>query len=169
MNAKRIRSICILALVCSLLGITATPALADQPVKYDYTTTWNNVLTGVCDFDIDVESYMEITEIDFFNNSGAISRIYWHTNEQDTFIANGKTLVGIPFTMNAEILFDSSGQTIHVNSSGVFEKIPLPDGSLFVSAGRVDFMDYPGVYFILSPDRGNPGNTAGFCAALAPE
>jgi len=56
----------------------------------------------------------------------------------------------------------------HTFASGLVEKVPLPDGSLFVSVGRVDFVAHPGVEFILSPDKGNPGNVAGFCAALAP-
>jgi len=51
---------------------------------------------------------------------------------------------------------------------GAAEKIWLPDGSLFVSAGWIDFVDHPDATFVLSPDRGNPGNVAGFCAALAP-
>jgi hypothetical protein len=55
-----------------------------------------------------------------------------------------------------------------VVATGLAERIPLPDGSLFVSAGWVDFADHPGVDFLLSPDRGNPGNVAGFCAALSP-
>jgi hypothetical protein len=96
-----------------------------------------------------------------------LTRIHQHFTEQDTFTAHGKTLVGIPYTANLEILFDSSGNVTHILASGVFEKIPLPDGSLFISAGRIDFAAYQGATFILSPDKGNPGNVAGFCAALS--
>jgi hypothetical protein len=67
-----------------------------------------------------------------------------------------------------DIPLDSDGNPTAVVATGVAEKIPLPDGTLFVSAGYVDFLDHPGVSFILSPDRGNPGNVAAFCAALAP-
>ena len=31
-----------------------------------------------------------------------------------------------------------------------------------------EFADHPGATFLLSPDRGNQGNVAGFCAALSP-
>ena len=55
-----------------------------------------------------------------------------------------------------------------VFASGLVETIPLPDGSRFVSAGRTDFTQHPGVQFLLSPDMGNPGNLAGFRAALSP-
>jgi hypothetical protein len=50
---------------------------------------------------------------------------------------------------------------------GLVEKVWLPDGSLFISAGRIDWMTHPGM-FVLSADKGYPGNIAGFCAALAP-
>ena len=63
--------------------------------------------------------------------------------------------MGTPFTFNVEVLFDSDGNVTHNFASGLFETIPLPDGSLFVSAGRADFTQHPGVTFLLSPDMGN--------------
>ena len=81
---------------------------------------------------------------------------------------NGRTLGGTRYAFDTEVLFDSSGNVTQIFGSGLVETIPLPDGSLFVSAGRADFADHPGVSFLLSPDEGNPGNVAGFCAALAP-
>jgi hypothetical protein len=55
----------------------------------------------------------------------------------------------------------------HVFASGVVEKILLPDGTFFISAGRLDFLGHPGATFVLSPDVGNSGNVDAFCAALA--
>jgi len=63
---------------------------------------------------------------------------------------------------------DSSGNITHIYADGVGEKIPLPDGTLFISAGRLDFADHPGVNFTLSPDHGHTGNLAAFIAALSP-
>jgi hypothetical protein len=40
--------------------------------------------------------------------------------------------------------------------------------SMFVSAGRLGWVLRPLPVFLLSPDKGNPGNVAGFCVALAP-
>jgi hypothetical protein len=122
----------------------------------------------VCSFPINIDSTASGTEIDYFDAGGALTRVFIHRVEQDTFTANGKTLVGIPFAFNIEILFDSNGNVTSSFGNGLYEKIPLPDGSLFVSAGRADFAAHPGVGFLLSPDKGNPGNIAGFCAALAP-
>ena len=106
--------------------------------------------------------------IDYVDNSGALTRIFTHQVEQDTFTANGQTLVGDPFTAEFQLLFDSGGSVIHAYGTGLFETIRLPDGSRFISAARADFTQHPGVGFLLSPDRGNPGNLAGFCAALSP-
>jgi hypothetical protein len=51
----------------------------------------------------------------------------------------------MPFTFNAQWLFDREGNLTHAYTVGVTEKIWLPDGSLFISAGRVDLSptDFP--------------------------
>ena len=150
-------------------AVFASAAAAAQPTKTSFSgATSNSVLTGVCPFDVNVVSTASGTEIDFVDQGGNSTHSLIHQVEQDTFTANGKTLTGIPFTFNLDLLFDSSGNVTHAFAEGVVEKIPLPDGTLFVSAGRLDFVDHPGVFFVLSPDAGNPGNVAGFCAALAP-
>ena len=164
---KRLRII-IFALVVAA-AVFASAAAADRPTRTEFAgVTFSSVLTDVCTFSVNVDSTVSGTEIDYVDTSDAVTRVFFHQVEQDTFAANGKTLVGIPFTFNIEILFDSSGNVTHVFADGVVEKIPLPDGSLFVSAGRADFAAHPGVNFLISPDKGNPGNVAGFCAALAP-
>lgn len=165
---KFTRFILALLLALSALGISTSTALADKPVKFEWTLNFPGVIEGVCSFSVDVYPNARITETDFFDQSGALTRIDWHTVEQDTFTANGKSLVGIPFHFHAQMLFDSAGNLMHLYADGVTEKIWLPDGSLFISAGRVDFAVHGFPAFILSPDNGNPGNIAGFCAALAP-
>jgi len=157
-----------LVLALSTLGIATSTALAQKPVKSEYQMSTTGVLTGVCTFDITNDSTNDVTEIDYFDQSGSLTRMEWHIVEQDTFTANGKSLVGIPFTFNVKVLFDSQGFMTHVYADGVTEKIWLPDGRLFISAGRVDFAAHGFPQYILSPDYGNPGNIAGFCAALAP-
>ncbi len=150
-------------------AIFASSAAADKPWRAEFTgLTSSSVLTGVCSFPVTVDSTVSGFEIVHLDKSGAVTRVFIHQVEQDTFTANGKTLMGIPFTFNVQLLVDSSGNVTNVFASGLVEKIPLPDGSLFVSAGRVDFAEHPGVSFLLSPDKGNPGNVAGFCAALSP-
>ena len=148
--------------------IFALSALADRPTRIPFAATFSNVLTDVCAFPVNVDSTASGTEIDYVDQSGALTRIFIHSVEQDTFTANGQTLVGDPFTAEFQLLFDSGGSVIHAYGTGLFETIRLPDGSRFISAARADFTQHPGVGFLLSPDMGNPGNLAGFCAALSP-
>jgi hypothetical protein len=163
-----VRCLVLVSIVAVTAAIFASPVAADKPTKSEYQWNPSSVLTDVCSFPVSVDSKISVTEIAYYNASGALTRIYDHMVEQDTFTANGKTLVGIPFPFNIEILFDNSGNLTHYYADGVVEKIPLPDGSLFVSAGRIDWVNHTEATFLLSPDKGNPGNVAGFCAALAP-
>jgi hypothetical protein len=149
--------------------IFALSAVADRPTRTEFTgETFSSVLTDVCAFPVNVDSTISGFEIDYRDQSGALTSIFVHQVEQDTFTANGRTLVGDPFTSEFHVIFDSGGSVIHSYATGLFETIPLPDGNLFISAGRADFTQHPGVGFLLSPDMGNPGNIVGFCAALSP-
>jgi hypothetical protein len=163
-----LRRLSVVLLVAVGAVMFALSAVADRPTRIPFEgVTFSSVLTDVCAFPVNVDSTISGTEIDYVDQNGALTRIFIHQVEQDTSTANGKTLVGTPFTFNTEVPFDSSGNVTHIFASGLVETIPLPDGSLFVSAGRLDFTQHPGVTFLLSPDVGNPGNLEGFCAALS--
>jgi hypothetical protein len=164
-----LRRLTVVFLVAVSAVIFALSAVADRPTRTPFEgVTFSSVLTDVCAFPINVDSTISGFEIDYVDHTGALTRISIHQVEQDTFTANGQTLVGTPYTVNTEVLFDSNGNVTHVFGSGQFETIPLPDGSLFISAGRADFTQHPGVAFLLSPDMGNSGNLEAFCAALSP-
>jgi hypothetical protein len=158
-------------LCCSALaaaGVLASSAFAAAPTKeYFSVTDIPATLTGVCDFDVAVSFDVTGFEIDYTDESGALTRAYLHETEQDTFAANGKSITGEPYTFNLDVLFDSTGEITHVYASGVVSRIVLPSGTLFLSAGRSDFAQHPGVDFLLSPDVGNPGDVEAFCAALS--
>ena len=155
------------AVLCAAVFVSTAAAAA--PVKTEFSNiTFSSVMTGVCQFDVDVDSVVSGFEIDYFDQAGNIVKAQIHQVEQDTFSANGKTLTGIPFTFNLDIRVDSAGDTTSAVATGVVEKVLLPDGSFFVSAGWVNFVGHPGATFLLTPDRGAQGNVAGFCAALAP-
>jgi hypothetical protein len=163
------RCLVIVSIVAVGAAIFASPTAATEPVKYPFTFPFSIDLYDICSFPITLDSTITATEIDYFDQSGNMIRWDWHAEQQDTFTANGKTLVGLPYHYHLKTLLDSNGNTTHQFGSGLFEKVPLPDGSLFIGAGRADFAAHPGAVIILSPDKGNPGNIAGFCAALAPE
>jgi hypothetical protein len=150
-------------------GIFAGSAAAVPPVKFDFSfSDVPGQLTGVCDFDVDITSSGSGTEIDFFDSSGTPTRILVHIVEQDVLSANGKSLDGEPFTFNLDVVFDSEGNVTHVYADGLFERVVLPGGDLFLTAGRADFVAHPGTGFLIQPDFGAQGNIAGFCAALSP-
>ena len=160
-----------LAILCSAVaavGVLASSAFAAPPTKFSFSVTGiPATLTGVCSFDVAVSSDVSGFEIDYFDGNGALTRFLDHTTEQDTFSANGKSITGEPFTFNVEGLVDATGAITHLYASGVTERLVLPGGTLFLSAGRADFAQHPGATFLLSPDVGNPGDVAAFCAALS--
>jgi hypothetical protein len=155
-------------LTAGLVLAAPSSATADTPIKLPLDFTADDVFTDVLPFPVEIYSVVSGTQILYFDQNSALTRISIHVTEQDTFTANGKTLVGLPYTTNTELIFDSDGNLIHQYSAGNIEKIPLPDGTLFISAGRLDFEDHPDANFLLSPDEGNPGNVAALIAALSP-
>ena len=157
-----------LAVLVLVVGaaVFASAAAADRPATFHYTTTGSAVLTDICAFPVTVDFTADVTETDFVDTNGNVTRVVLHLVEQDTFTANGNTLVGLPYTANLEILFDSSGNVTHIYGEGVAERIQLPNGSLFLTAGRSDFIGHP-EGFVLVPDVGTPGDVTGFCAALS--
>jgi hypothetical protein len=141
---------------------------AGQPVTSYPTQHVFAVLTDVCPFPVTVEGDSPGTERDYFDQSGALTRIEVHATEQDTFTANGKSLTGETYTFNIRILFDSTGAITQFVFAGVVERVVLPDGSLFLAAGLVDFAAHGFPEALIAPDRGTSGNVEGFCAALSP-
>jgi hypothetical protein len=153
-------------LTAGLVLAAPCSATADTPIKSPFSFDFTNVLTDGLPFPVTIHSVGSGTEIDYFDQNGALTRIYQHQTEQDTFTANGKTLVGIPYTTDVEQIFDGDGNLIHFYVSGGVEKIRLPDGTLFITAGRTDFVE--DANFLLSPEKGNQGKLDDLIAALSP-
>src|SRR4029077_7051929 len=79
--------------------IFALSAVADTPTRTPFEgVTFSSVLTAVCAFPVNVTSTISGFPIVYVDASAALTRIFPHQVEQDTFTANGKTLVGDPFT-----------------------------------------------------------------------
>jgi len=165
-KTKFTRIVFALLLALSAIGFSTSAALADRPVKYELSIPVSDTLKNFCSFPVNIDSIYKITGTDFLDNNGVIIRSHWHMVAQDTFTANGKTLVGIPFSYNIELLWDGNNITSFI-VNGVVEKVQLPGGGIFNPAGHTDLSATPYATF-LTPDKGNPGNIDGFCAALAP-
>jgi hypothetical protein len=147
----------------------AQTAAAVEPIREDASFSDTVVLADVCSFPVTVEFTVTGTQTTFFDENGNITRIKFHNVEQDVFSANGKALVGLPYTFNVQVLFDpDSGEVTHVFASGLVSRVPLPGGDFFLTAGRLDFAAHPGASFLIQPDVGVQGNLEGFCAALSP-
>jgi hypothetical protein len=166
-----LRWLTILVAVAVSTALLALPAAAGPPVHYPIEIIDNpgTLPAGsVCSFEINFLASATGMGTNFFDNSGTLVRSQWHAVEQDTFTANGNTLVSLPYTYNGRVLFDSNGNVTDYYSSGAILRIRLPDGSLFNSSGRTDWLAHPGATMILAPDQGHSGNLDDFCAALAP-
>ena len=155
-------------LVVLVAAVFAPMAAADGPVVVHKTSSLTSVLTGACSFPITVDSTMTETDKFFSDDAGTLTRALAHVDEQDSFSANGKSLTGDPYTVNLKAFFDSSGMISEEYADGIIERVTLPDGSVFQSAGRVDFAAQGFPAFAVTSDFGSAQNLDGFCAALAP-
>jgi hypothetical protein len=105
------------------------------------------------------------TTTTFYDDDGLVSQRIFHATEQDTFSANGKTLAGDTYHFMFLAQFEN-GVRVDRNANGVLERVNLPDGSVFIIAGRVDISAGGG--FIFTVDSGNSGNNLNeFCGALS--
>jgi hypothetical protein len=165
---RRFRLLVLLSLLAlSMTGVLAHPAAAVQPTRVPIDETNTIVVEDICSFPVTITATLVGTETTFYDQSGDVTRIQIHVVEQDVFSANGESLTGLPFTFNIQVLFED-GEVTHVYASGLVERVPLPDGTVFLSAGRLDFAAHPGSDFRIVPDVGRSGDVAAFCAALAP-
>jgi hypothetical protein len=164
---RRFRLLVLLSLLAlSATGVLAQPAAAIEPTRVliDQTDTFE--VTDICSFPVTITATVVGTETTFYDQSGEVTRIQIHIVEQDVFSTDGESLTGLPFTFNIQVLFED-GEVTHVYASGLVERVPLPDGTVFLSAGRLDFEAHPGAEFRIVPDVGRSGDVAAFCAALA--
>jgi hypothetical protein len=152
-NRPRVSRLMAAVSVAAAALVVAPAAAASQPITSYSIHHVAAVLTDVCAFPVTVEGDSPYTERDFFDESGALIRIEIHATEQDTFNANGKSLTGEPYTFDIRILFDSSGAITHAFFAGVVEKVVLPDGSLFLAAGLVDFAAHGFPEALIAPDE----------------
>jgi len=164
-NSTTISAILSSAFTLSCLACSATPASAVHPVRNHYSLGGESFpVENLCGFEV-TQTYLvlEIDETIHFDRDGKISKIYYHVVEQDAFAANGKTLIGEPYSASI-VAYYNGGQVTNVVAQGVFERVLLPDGSLFIAAGRVD----PFTGNVLDSDQGAFVNLDAFCTALAP-
>lgn len=164
---KRPTMLLVVLATAGVMAAFAPVAAADPPVIMTKTSSLTTVLTGACSFPITVDATM--TETDrFFFAGGVLTAANANVTEQDSFSANGKSLTGLPYSFSLHAVFDSDGNITQLYADGVVERVPLPDGSVFQTAGQVNFGAQGFPDFSVTPNAGSARNLAGFCAALAP-
>jgi hypothetical protein len=153
-----------------VVALAASPVSASPPTTTPFSfsiTTTVPAGDSLCPFDVQITATGDGVERVFTDRHGQVTRIASNFIEQDTFSANGHQLVGDPFRNVQQALFDEDGNVVHVYEVGVIERVPLPNGVLFLSAGRLDFVEHD-FNFVFTPDQGHSGDLEAFCAALAP-
>jgi hypothetical protein len=165
---KRLTTVLVVLAAGLVVGVFAPLAAADAPVIVHKMHSETDLLTGACSFPITVDATITETDRFFSDQNGVLTRANANFTEQDIFSANGKSLTGVPYTGNIQAYFDSSGNITQEYVDGVVERVPLPDGSVFQSAGRVILAAHDFPTFTVTPDTGTARNLAGFCAALSP-
>ena len=127
---KRTTTLVVGLVAAIALAVLAPTAAADQPVIVHKTSSVTSLLTGACPFSITVDSTMTETDKFFSDQNGVLTMASAHVDEQDSFSANGRSLVGVPYPFNLQAFFDANGNITEEYADGVIERVPLPDGAI---------------------------------------
>jgi hypothetical protein len=157
-----------LVILVGTLVFAAGAGAAAPIVTSGAFTVPEHSLSGLCPFEVTSGATVNYTERDYFDENGVLTRVAYQIREQDSFAANGKSLRSEWLAFNFEFVFDSSGNIAAAFIDGIVERVPLPDGRLFISAGRIDYAADGFPEFVIAPDHGGIHNLDGFCSALAP-
>lgn len=162
------RRLIMAVVAAALMAVTMAPAATAAPPEhfsYDFGDTYS--VSSLCTFDVTFSYQQHWDGINRYDADANPLGAEATAKGQDTFTANGKTLVSEPYTFHVAVMSDENGFTKYT-TAGVIEKIRLPDGSLFLGAGWFTWLDKPDDFFGLNPDRGRSGDVEALCAALAP-
>jgi hypothetical protein len=161
-----------LAAVCAasvaVTLVVLPSAVAAPPTAEHFQRSWSFTLDAgfLCDFPIVWDGTQEWTTRTFYEPDGAtVAMTISEGTEQDTFSANGKTLVGDEYHFMFQDLYEN-GERVALYANGNAERVPLPSGAVFITTGRVLVGSTPANIFFV--DSGNDANNiAAFCAALS--
>jgi hypothetical protein len=159
----------LLAAVMSVafVALPGRAAAAPPTVEHIGPLQWTGITLDagtLCEFPLAWSGTQEYTRTTFYESDGTTVAMRITTGvEQDTFSANGKTLVGDEYHFTFQSLFEN-GVRAAVYEYGNAERVPLPGGGVFIITGH-ESVTGPNVF---SVDSGNDGNNvAAFCAALS--
>jgi hypothetical protein len=149
----------------ALLLCAPAAANADPAATVIHFAGFDDVVsTDICAFPVADHLYQEGTLTIRQTGTGTLFEV--SAREVDTFSANGVSLTSNPVSYHFTGKEDLQGNIVQQTTSGLLVKVPLPDGSTFFSAGRVDMLA-SGLSFVVLPDVGTSHGLDEFCAALA--
>ena len=154
-------AVTVAAALCAL-----APAAGATPPPRTYTVhSASATTTDLCPFPVTIAG--TVSGVVTTRDDGTTSTLTVTGAEQDTSSANDITLTGMPYKFHLSLVIDdNTGNVIGGFATGVAEKIPLPDGGLFITAGRVDEALHANQDIVIVPDVGNTGDFTALCAAL---
>ncbi len=160
---RRLLVVSILVMGVITVFIPNAAATTQTVTKIDVTI----VLTDSedCSFPFSATEHITGTRIRFFDATGALVKAVYQLSEQDTFSSNGKSLTGDEYSYNLAFSVEN-GLITDAVINGVGERILLPDGALFFSAGV--FLSVEDLLFPFTPAHGLSPDINALCAALSP-
>jgi hypothetical protein len=163
--AKAGKTLLLMGLCAIVAGISVQSAAAVPPTTTHHTVSGSFTLPAgtVCSFPVVANDVQEYDVMTFYDGAGSVTQRLTSGTEQDAFSANGNTLVGDPYHFNFNVQYEN-GVQVSYTGTAIAERVHLPDGGVFIIAGRVDVTGA----VVFSVDSGNSGNNvAAFCATLS--
>ena len=154
----------VVTLASAAYFVSAASATPPEHSSFSLQGTFVVPAGDLCSFDVQLDFDVAINQTNFFDSAGNLTMLQQHAAEQDTFSANGKTLVSEVYHFTFQLFFDENGEVTKAVADGVLIRVRLPGGGVFIGAGRVDAFGG----FALSPNHGAFKNLDRFCAALSP-
>ena len=166
-SRRRALRTCVVGLVGLSIALTfAHVARAAAPNMSSGSFDVESDISTICPFSVHQTGHIVYRERDFVDASGRVVRSTFSVTEQDTFSAHGITLTSDAYHYSLFQAFDAQGNFTEFEGVGVIARIPLPDGTIFLSAGKGNLLPNPDQFFF-TPDVGASGDITAFCNALS--
>ncbi len=157
------------AFLALALGSTSIATASAAGRAEQYSGDWTSPTTeetGLCPFRVSVTSHIVFNGVNRYDAAGNYVQTEESDVERDTFSTPGHTLVSDPYRYNTHFRLDADGNITVLTATGHVLKVTLPSGTVFMSAGRIDWLTHSGG-FAITPDVGRSGSLDAFCAALS--
>jgi hypothetical protein len=158
------RKLLFVVLVAAFSALVPGSASAAQPVVTHTTLDVGPLaITDVCSASITLSGHLVLSGRITSTPTARPPRL--HPRRRDGHVHRPGAAWSASRTYGTFFGLDANGNIVSGQIAGVIVRIHLPDGSLFLSAGRVILHPNEPV-FIFTPDLGRSANLSAFCGAL---